>query len=499
LSHNPRFNLVTDKWFPITNQKKLRELVSLEELFESGKYGTYLNIDYLQMSDKVALLKFLITLAMAAGVLPEDNAELREIISSPDIVAKKVSEYLQKNKELFYLYGERPFLQSNLQIPSFGNLDLNDLVRDGKDRHAQSDRDRPLSPSDAEISLLVLRQQAYSLNKKYGRTNVQTHYAVLHPGLTNKPLLSIFMESESFQDLIPLNIMTINDIESLGLELGRPLWEFNLNTEEGFKEAEESCRKSFLGYMLPFNKFLKINTREGKAIYATGFKDFWWENDNSYQPLLKITTTKTVGEQKQKIEVLSHYPAVPGKKLWQEFSSLLATTPLLQQPPKILNYHRYKDYTKDLIISSYGLETKWNSGLYYADSSLESFLKLSPLEAKDLFDPETPQAQEYKVGVVLAEEGLKRLSSACNSYDNHLKRRPWSSKEKVENFYWDCLHRSTSILIKSSYDSNGLSSWRATIAEAQEIAFDYLEKSDKKSLRAHIISRKFLKEYPKQN
>src|SRR3989338_955459 len=95
-----RFNLVDEPWIPVAG----RGLVSLATVFSDHSLSA-LGGNPVQ---KIVLTKLLLAIAQSAYT-PTDDDDWKRVGASG--MAKKTLAYLTEKKELFWLYGERPFLQ----------------------------------------------------------------------------------------------------------------------------------------------------------------------------------------------------------------------------------------------------------------------------------------------------------------------------------------------------------------------------------------------------
>ena len=98
-------NLVTDNWMPVVTEKSSKELVCLEESFLHGQQIRDLAVTPPQ---RIALMRLLICITQAALDGPEDEEDW--FYCKPDI-PQKASDYLDKWKSKFELYGNDAFMQ----------------------------------------------------------------------------------------------------------------------------------------------------------------------------------------------------------------------------------------------------------------------------------------------------------------------------------------------------------------------------------------------------
>ena len=92
------FNLVDEPWIPVANHNR----VSLSEIFSNSTLKAISG----NALHKVSLLKLLLAIAQRAYT-PEDDEEWKTLESAG--LAQKCLNYLEEKKDLFWLYGEKPF------------------------------------------------------------------------------------------------------------------------------------------------------------------------------------------------------------------------------------------------------------------------------------------------------------------------------------------------------------------------------------------------------
>ncbi len=100
MSLSNRFNLVDEPWIPVAG----RGLVSFATVFSDHSLSA-IGGNPIQ---KIALTKLLLAIAQSAYT-PTDDDDWKSLGASG--MASKALEYLTMRKDLFWLYGERPFLQ----------------------------------------------------------------------------------------------------------------------------------------------------------------------------------------------------------------------------------------------------------------------------------------------------------------------------------------------------------------------------------------------------
>ena len=124
-----RFNLVDEPWIPVAG----KGLASLEEIFSDASLSA-LGGNPIQ---KIALTKLLLAICHAAYT-PEDDQDWKGLGSSG--MAQRVKAYLNEKKDLFWLYGEKPFLQMTAIKKLIANrkkTELENAKTDGKKKEIE--------------------------------------------------------------------------------------------------------------------------------------------------------------------------------------------------------------------------------------------------------------------------------------------------------------------------------------------------------------------------
>ena len=160
-----RFNLIDEGWIPISgkNPASLREIFSATDCSELG--GTSIQ--------KLAVLKLLLAIAQRA-ITPKDTKEWEAL--GVEGLGKACSQYLEQKHDLFYLHGERPFLQ----FPILAQWKTNKgeplpIMPIGRPYHPDipSDNDTVINqmqlnriPNDAQKALFLVSIMNYSFGGK---------------------------------------------------------------------------------------------------------------------------------------------------------------------------------------------------------------------------------------------------------------------------------------------------------------------------------------------
>ena len=95
-----RFNLIDEPWIPVAEVGK----VSLHQIFSRKDYRALSGTPI----QKIALLKLLLAIVQAAWTPKDDSAW--SAMSTAEL-SELCVKYLEKWRDRFFLYGDRPFLQ----------------------------------------------------------------------------------------------------------------------------------------------------------------------------------------------------------------------------------------------------------------------------------------------------------------------------------------------------------------------------------------------------
>ncbi len=280
-----RFNLVDEPWVPVAG----RGSVSLAEVFSDHSLPA-LGGNPIQ---KIALTKLLLAIAQSAYT-PTDDDDWENLGASG--MASKALEYLTMRKDLFWLYGEKPFLQMPLiaqtKKQSFG-VAQSHIATGNTTVLTQSQTEYPTS--DAEKAILVVQMMGFGLGGKKTDNSI-----VLSPGYQGKTskkrkpstgksgpslgsfgFLHSFLQGRYLAKTLWFNLFTKEDLNGLKYfsdALGTAPWEKMPQGEDC--PVAKSLKNSYLGRLVPMSRFVLLvkdglHYSEGIAHpgYAEGMAD----------------------------------------------------------------------------------------------------------------------------------------------------------------------------------------------------------------------------------
>ncbi|MCL1603281.1 type I-E CRISPR-associated protein Cse1/CasA [Succinatimonas hippei] len=397
------FNLVTDKWIDTD-----KGLASLYDLFFDTSYQRLTDNAFIKIG-----VFYLLRCIAQRSYTPVDDRDFK-LCSLPEF-QQKVTEYLTDHKDLFYLYGDKPFLQFPVlkQYNSTKKTSLGAFIPFVACGNTvcltQYSVDKKLS--DAQKAKVLVTVQAVSLAGKRIDNSI-----VITPGYKgklsdkNKPssgcvspffgysgALNSFFVGSSVADSVMRNLLTLEDIKKnaiLSLGLGKPCWELDI-TGEDCPDAEV-MRYSYLGRLVPLVRFCYI---DGDEITCTDGIKHLTEKDG----VVPLSMTY-MEDPKKGIKVKN---ADPQRKPWRDLTALLSyldSTSNSGWRCKLLAYcFDRATFSKETVgIWSGGLKVKTNSGeqkVSGGDDFVESYTE---------FDVSTLRRHSFYSDLVLVLDKLEK-------------------------------------------------------------------------------------------
>lgn len=275
-----RFNLIDENWIPVATEGR----VSLKRIFSDPTLEA-LGGNAIQ---KLAIIKILLAIAQRAST-PKDSLEWKLI--GADGMAKKCLVYLEANKDLFWLFGDKPFLQmpilremidkngNPLPVQEIGRNYMPDLPSDNDSILFQTQINHPLS--DAEKAVFLISIMNYSPGGKRTAKNVKplskgytgkSNSAKPSPSLgTYHGYLNSFILGDSIIDTIYLNLFTFQDLEKY------PQWEQSglIPPWEEMPKGEDDpiakrLKNSFISTLCSLSRFVLLV--DNGIIYVEGLQ-----------------------------------------------------------------------------------------------------------------------------------------------------------------------------------------------------------------------------------
>lgn len=314
---NKDFNLVKNAWIPIPSLGT----VNLLDVFNNTSLPFFGG----NPIEKIALFKTVMAVAQASFT-PQDEVERRAV--GKDEFRRRCTQYLNEREGLFFLYGDKPFLQMP-QIAPARKVKFDVLITEvatGNTTiigHSQLSREL----DDADKALLLITQMAFALGGKKVDNS-----AVLTPGYagklsakgkpsTGKPgpatgfkgLLHSFVIAETLIDTIWINLLSHEQIKAEGKYpqgVGIAPWDKMPEGEDC--DTARDLKDSLMGRLVPLSRFCLI--KEDGVHYSEGISHggyFEGRNDPT-------AAVDYLGSKPRALWVN------PKKRPWRELTSLLS-------------------------------------------------------------------------------------------------------------------------------------------------------------------------------
>lgn len=260
----PRYNLIDESWIPVTD----RGNASLGEIFVShvcrALGGT--------PRQKIAVLKLLLAIAQAA-VTPPDTAAWAAL--GPDGLGKACLDYLERWRDAFWLYGERPFLQMPVERAKKRPYSaIMPEVATGNTTVLTQFQLEPPVPDCLRALLLVCEMSLCLGGKKTDSACILTPGHVKKtarpgPGICHMGLLHSFLTGRSVLETVWLNLLTADAVagmKTLPQGVGTPPWEAMPAGEDC--PVARALKGSLMGRLVPLARFCLL--REDGLHYTEG-------------------------------------------------------------------------------------------------------------------------------------------------------------------------------------------------------------------------------------
>lgn len=359
-----RFNLVEEPWIPVADVG----CVSLRQLFSNPAYRD-LGGNPVQ---KIALMKLLLAIAQAANTPADERAWWK---LGADGVAKECLSYLDRWREYFYLYGDKPFLQipaiASAALQSYGAVSPE--ISTGNTtvlNHGQMQR----ALSDAEKAVLLVTLMAFALAGKKTDNSVvlsldysgkrndkgKPSSSKAGPAVAHLGLLHNFVLGDGIWETLWLNLLDETQIvrsQMFPEGLGVAPWERMPEGEDCI--VAQKLKQSLMGRLVPLCRFCLLT--DAGLHYSEGLAHPGYK-EGVADPSVAINHS---GKEPKALWV------DPEKRPWRELTSLLSFIDQsdgegFQSFQIRVALSRVREATETFGIWSGGLRVSSNAGEQYA-------------------------------------------------------------------------------------------------------------------------------------
>lgn len=492
-----RFNLIDEPWIPIADVG----LVSLKDIFTHPEYRA-LGGNPVQ---KIALMKLLLAIAQGAHT-PADEDEWKHLGASR--LARDCLAYLEKWHDRFYLYGDKPFLQmpaiAKAEIKPYGAV-APQIATGNTTVLLQSQVERPLD--NAGKGLLLLEQMAFALSGKKtdnsavltpayaGKRNDKGKPSSAKPGsaVAHMGLLHNFLQGDSLQKTLWLNLMTTQDVQAsqqFSEGTGQAPWEDMPQGEDC--PIARKLRNTLQGRLIPLCRFCLL-TDDGLH-YSEGIHHINYK-EGAADPSVAVDFS---GKDPKALWTN------PEKRPWRELTALLGFIGQGNSGFDSLQLRvglsRIRDCEQSFAIWSGGLRVSSNAGEQYvsgSDDFVESAVWLQSEMLGDIW------FANFKSEMEALDHLGKTLYGCVMAYFKEQKGDGKELASQATHLFWQLCERQAQALIDASNTDEAARVQRLTLrrrfANDLHQAYDHFCPQDTaRQLDAWAKSRPNIAKYLKQ-
>lgn len=424
-----RFNLIDEPWIPVVGKGKvgLRQIFADESISALGGNPV----------EKIAVFKLLLAIAQGA-ITPKDEDEWKSL--GVKGLQERVSDYLDKWYDSFWLYGEKPFLQmpaiEKAAVKSFGTVEMH--VATGNTTVVTQIQTEKTDYSDAEKALLVLKLMGFALGGKQTDNKVvltkgymgKSASGKIGSSVGRKGFLHSFFLDSSVVSSVYLNLFSKDvffQVKMFSEGIGLPPWEKMPSGEDDV--VANNLKKTYMGRLIPLNRFVLLE-RNGLH-YSEGIAHPSYD-EGCVDPSVAIDFSNP-----KKNQIIW---ANPEKRPWRQLTSLLSfvdasgkSTFENLQLKNVFNRLRNMEH---FVIWSGGVSVSMNSGEYQVkgtDDFIESEIQLS----SDIFRDSASFFSKLSEKMNdLDDLASKKVYSAVNRYYGDLKMDGGDIASRASNLFW---------------------------------------------------------------
>ncbi len=488
-----RFNLVDEPWIPVAG----KGLASLSDIFSDSSLSA-LGGNPVQ---KIALTKLLLAISQSA-YMPKDDEDWKNLGVSG--MAKKSITYLREKKDLFWLYGKKPFLQMpairEAEIQSFGAIQF--FIATGNTTVlTQGQIETQLT--DAEKAILLVQIMGFSLGGKktdnsivlssdyQGKVNDKGKPSTGKPGssIGFKGFLHSFLQGNFLQETLWLNFLTEENIKELKMFLkgfGKAPW---LKMPQGEDcPVAQSLKNSYIGRLIPISRFVFLadnGFHYSEGIIHPGYSEG------------AVDASVAVDFSAAKAKVIW---VDPERRPWRQLPALLS---FLGSEKKgsfdclqlRLGIPRAKKILAEFGIWSGGLRVSSNAGEQYvsgSDDFVESSFYLKTKSLGDIWFANLKQEMNE------LDNLSKIVYGVTMSFYKAQKSDGKDQAKQASNFFWQLCERKFQELINACDDKTGANAKKlhSTFVKFVDKAYNtYCPKDTARQLDAWAANRPNLAKY----
>ncbi|MCU0848442.1 MAG: type I-E CRISPR-associated protein Cse1/CasA [Spirochaetes bacterium] len=340
---NKGFNLVDEKWIPVTNLKGEYRLIGLMDVFADGENYADLAV---RPHERVSLMRLLLCIAHASLDGPEDYDDW---LNAKEILPGAARNYLDKWRDSFDLFHpKKPFLQiANLTKSQMdknqdnddegGQISLSKLdhtLASGVnptlfDHEASSQILREFSPSEIAVQLLSFQNFFLAGGKTAAVIWGGIPPEKKPPNPSDGPcspgsMYHCFIRSSNIAKTINKNLITKKELRMHYSPLGEnywgnPIWE-KFPSKRSDVDFINNATETYLGRLVPLSRLIRILPSCDCMIIGEGLM---YRSFNSKIPFPPEVTATVILSRNTKKQIFSLLRFNPETATWRELPSMV--------------------------------------------------------------------------------------------------------------------------------------------------------------------------------
>lgn len=448
-----RFNLIDEGWIPVVERGR----VGLKTIFTDSTI-TALGGNPVE---KIALFKLLLAIAQSAYT-PKDETEWKEL--GCDGMQEKVLDYLDEHHDLFWLYGEKPFLQmpkvAEASKMSYGSVQM-EVATGNTSVVTEIQSEKQLNNAEKAILLVTLMGFACGGKNTDNSIVLTNGYALKtnkkgNPS-TGKPGASLgfmgYMHTFAFLETLVLsiyvNLFSTEIIQRMNMYpagTGTAPWLAMPSGEDD--EIAQKLKKSYMGRLVPLSRFVLL--KEEGIHYSEGIAHSGYM-DSVVDPSVTVDFS---AKPRPKVLWID-----PDRKPWRQLTSLLAFLDankvnkfvcfqLKEVLPRLPAYKSFSTWSGGVRVSS-------NAGEQYVSGN-DDFVESEVKFGDDFFSDSIDFFMILKEEMNYLESNAKIVFGCIFKYFAALKTDGTSIAAQATGIYWQlCESQFQKLVNVCAEDSSG--------------------------------------------
>ena len=438
-----QYNVLTEHWMPVEDANHSVVLVSPFDIFSKRTYVQLAG----DPVENFAMLSFLLGLSQSST----DNQcyDVSELNSIRDTYADNVLTYMELSKDLFWMRGEKPFLQCTLDELGLNKKgkEVSDASLQLRERYAEGNntvmgamhQSGYNSPSDVILDLLV--RQTYSV--AYGKSGaVPTRSAVWEKSTLG--ILNTYFTGSNLIESIWLNF----HLSGNGIKFGVPVWE---------SRFDDRHRNTYLNRLVSGATKIWISDDWSTMKCNVGI-----DYPNMKDSFVSMETITTKDGDKVDIPVRVR----ENTRIWKEYSPLFSGKSSIPEM-----FDDRIGSVENVTINSLGSVYKFSMGIYSTELCHHAAYSIvNP--AKKINDE--MYSQFYKTAVELADELVDSFAKSLYGVTTDLPQVK-SHIPHICNSLWKLIDEESPYLLSVDGTDDDMDMWKRLVLNTLSQAYSQVQ------------------------